>query len=69
LLKNDCLMKELLLSKALNVSTITFLVTSIFISVLYSPSFWYFVDFTKTLYRVVCTQTTLEENKECHSVR
>ena len=43
---------DLLLAKALIVSTVTFLVTGTFISVLYYPPFWYIVGFTLTMHSV-----------------
>lgn len=43
-----------LISKAFIVTTIAFLVTGIFISVLYYPPFWYLVGFSVTLYKIAC---------------
>lgn len=66
---NEELLEEMLLAKALIVSTVTFLVTGAFISVLYYPPFWYLIGFTLTIYSIVCTQNVLEENTKCRAAR
>lgn len=59
---NGSVVDELLLAKAIIVSTVTFLVTGAFISVLYYPPFWYLIGFTLTIYNVVCPQNVSQES-------
>ncbi len=56
---------DLLLAKAIIVSTVTFLVTGTFISVLYYPPFWYIIGFTLTMHNVMCS----EDNDTVENVR